>query len=66
VPCITLRDVTEWEETIENGFNVLVGSNEEKIYESIKNFEINQKNKELYGKGDASKKIADILEKLKK
>ena len=36
VPCITLRDVTEWEETIENGFNVLVGSDEVKIKESIK------------------------------
>jgi UDP-N-acetylglucosamine 2-epimerase (non-hydrolysing) len=65
VPCITLRDVTEWEETIENGFNVLVGSNEEKINDAIKNFEIKQENKQLYGKGDASKKIADVLAKLK-
>jgi UDP-N-acetylglucosamine 2-epimerase len=30
-PCITLRDETEWDETLENGCNVLTGANEEKI-----------------------------------
>lgn len=65
VPCITLRTITEWKETIENGFNTLVGADPEKIKESIKNFKISQKSVELYGKGDTSKKIVDILIKLK-
>ncbi len=31
VPCITLRDETEWQETLENRCNVLAGANEEEI-----------------------------------
>jgi len=34
VPCITLRDETEWEETLENRCNVLAGCNEERILEA--------------------------------
>jgi len=36
VPCITLRDNTEWVETIETGWNVLVGASKERILEAIK------------------------------
>ncbi len=31
VPCVTLREETEWVETVELGWNALVGSDEEKI-----------------------------------
>jgi UDP-GlcNAc3NAcA epimerase len=31
VPCITTRDETEWIETLENGCNVLTGSDEQSI-----------------------------------
>ena len=31
VPCITLRENTEWIETIEDGWNVLVGANKDNI-----------------------------------
>jgi UDP-GlcNAc3NAcA epimerase len=34
VPCITLRDETEWTETIEAGWNQLVGANEAAIIEA--------------------------------
>jgi UDP-N-acetylglucosamine 2-epimerase (non-hydrolysing) len=35
VPCITLRENTEWIETLHDGWNTLAGSNEEKIISSL-------------------------------
>jgi len=36
VPCITLRDETEWVETVNLGWNRLVGSDVEKILEAVR------------------------------
>jgi UDP-GlcNAc3NAcA epimerase len=63
-PCITLRDETEWVELIENGFNILVGANKEKILESYKNYAslFNQNySLDLYGGGKASSIIIQEL-----
>ncbi|WP_340817838.1 UDP-N-acetylglucosamine 2-epimerase (non-hydrolyzing) [Methanolobus sp. WCC4] len=62
VPCITLRDNTEWIETVEAGSNILVGFNHSKILSAINFFEGDDGDKTIYGKGDASKKICKILE----
>src|SRR5258708_5796548 len=35
VPCVTLREETEWSETVEAGWNVLVGSRWEAILEAV-------------------------------
>ena len=35
VPCITLRDETEWVETVESGWNVLVGVERTRIVEAV-------------------------------
>ena len=37
VPCITLRDETEWVETVRYGWNRLVGADKEKILDAVKN-----------------------------
>ena len=61
-PCITMRDETEWIETVENGWNTIVGSNKEKILDAIINFNPKGEQKMVFGYGNA----ADIIsEKLK-
>ncbi len=64
-PCVTLRKETEWVELVDNGCNVVVGTDPKKIcdeYEKMRakkiNFEL-----DLYGSGKASERIVDILEK---
>ena len=62
VPCITLRENTEWVETVEDGWNILVGTNKEKIIDAINNFNPTGEQRDLFGTGDASIKIVKILE----
>ena len=63
VPCITLRSDTERIETVQDGWNVLVGANKNKILAAIKNFRPKRKQSHPYGNGHAAEKIVKILEK---
>lgn len=61
VPCITLRENTEWVETIEDGWNILVGTDKELILKNI-NFTLDKNKRMLpYGNGNASIKILSAL-----
>lgn len=62
-PCITLRDQTEWVETVEAGGNVLVGADKEKISYMIKNPPRPAEWMELYGDGNTGVSILDAIEK---
>jgi UDP-GlcNAc3NAcA epimerase len=63
-PCITLRETTEWVETLEMKSNVLVGVDEERIAKAVETIKDRNVNWSLkpYGNGDTSKKILDVLE----
>jgi UDP-N-acetylglucosamine 2-epimerase len=62
VPCITLRDETEWVETIEDGWNVLVGADADRIVNAVHAFEPpTGKPSGRFGDGRASEKIVEIL-----
>jgi UDP-N-acetylglucosamine 2-epimerase len=62
VPCVTLRNETEWVETVEAGWNILVGSDKEKILSAVENFEIPTGPRSLiFGNGDAAEKISNQL-----
>ena len=41
VPCITLRNETEWTETVDSGWNQLAGAETQKIVELVKNYPTN-------------------------
>jgi UDP-N-acetylglucosamine 2-epimerase (non-hydrolysing) len=61
VPCITLRDETEWVETVEDGWNVLVGADKDEIIEMANGFMPEGEQRRVFGDGNASKMIATIL-----
>lgn len=61
VPCITIRENTEWVETLEDGWNILVGADYEKIVDAIYEFERAKKKSNVFGEGKASEKIKLLL-----
>jgi UDP-N-acetylglucosamine 2-epimerase (non-hydrolysing) len=61
VPCVTLRTTTEWVETLETGWNRLVGTDPELIAEAVREAGPGPSHPELYGDGHASERIADLL-----
>jgi UDP-GlcNAc3NAcA epimerase len=63
VPCITLRDETEWEETLENRCNVLTGCSEERILEAASTAGKCGPWKSSYGDGDAGSSILEALKR---
>ena len=60
-PCITLRENTEWVETVEDGWNVLAGADKEKIIWAINEFQPVNPQKMVFGDGKAGERIVDIL-----
>jgi UDP-GlcNAc3NAcA epimerase len=62
VPCITLRDETEWVETVETGWNQLVGADEYKIIAAAQGSSMLPKQQvALYGDGSAAEKVLQLM-----
>ncbi len=61
VPCITLREETEWVETVEDGMNVLAGSNKQEIIDITQKFRLKSHSRNYFGDGNTSTKILEIL-----
>jgi UDP-N-acetylglucosamine 2-epimerase len=62
VPCITLRDETEWVETVQTGWNVLAGAQPEQILRAVKELNRPDEHPPLYGDGHASERCVQLLE----
>jgi UDP-GlcNAc3NAcA epimerase len=61
VPCVTLRENTEWVETVETGWNRLAGTDPTAIEQAVADAAPGSTHPPLYGDGHAADLIADVL-----
>jgi UDP-N-acetylglucosamine 2-epimerase (non-hydrolysing) len=62
VPCVTLRENTEWVETVEDGWNVLVGADADRIVaEADAVGDACRRHSARFGDGHAAERIAAII-----
>jgi UDP-N-acetylglucosamine 2-epimerase (non-hydrolysing)/UDP-GlcNAc3NAcA epimerase len=60
VPCLTMRDTTEWTETVDAGWNVLVGLDLEATLAALERTPPSER-PELYGGGRAAQRVCDVV-----
>lgn len=60
-PCITMRDETEWTETVDAGWNVLVGADKRAILAAWHTFAPPESHPPVLGDGQAAMRIAEAL-----
>jgi UDP-GlcNAc3NAcA epimerase len=65
VPCVTMRDETEWVETVQTGWNTLAGADTAQIVAAVAQYRQNPTPSylsDLYGNGRASEEIVAAME----
>jgi UDP-N-acetylglucosamine 2-epimerase (non-hydrolysing)/UDP-GlcNAc3NAcA epimerase len=61
VPCVTLRATTEWVETVDSGWNVLVDLDRDAALAALERPRPAGEQPELYGGGHAAERVRDVL-----
>lgn len=61
IPCVTMRSETEWIETVDTGWNKLVGTDGTKILKAVESFTVPTEHPLLFGDGHASDRILEII-----
>jgi UDP-N-acetylglucosamine 2-epimerase len=62
VPCITLRDETEWTETVAHGWNVLTGADAGRIVHAMRTLVPPASRPSLYGDGHVAARCVALIE----
>ncbi len=61
VPCVTLREETEWTETLEGGWNALAGTDRARIAQLAAHIRPSTPRGDYYGDGQSARSIVDCL-----
>ena len=63
VPCVTLREETEWVETLETGWNALAGADPTRIVDAVRQRakRDHDGSRNVYGNGRTAERIVEIL-----
>jgi UDP-N-acetylglucosamine 2-epimerase len=61
IPCVTLRDTTEWTETVTYGFNTLTGMHPSRVAAALASPSIPDAAPDLYGDGHAAERVAECV-----
>jgi UDP-N-acetylglucosamine 2-epimerase len=64
IPCITMRDETEWLETVDDGWNAIVGADKDEIVQKAHCFHPTKEQNGVFGDGKASEKIMQIFREM--
>lgn len=62
-PCVTLRPETEWAETVNSGWNLLLPVESELFPQAIRAFQVPEQHPDIFGR-DVAKRIGTLLESL--
>ena len=63
IPCVTLREETEWVETVELGWNRLVGTDEQAIVDGAGELVALDEHPDVYGDGHAAEAAVAAIER---
>jgi UDP-N-acetylglucosamine 2-epimerase len=61
VPCVTLRDETEWVETVATGWNHVVGADADRLVATLRELKPPPARPPLYGEGNPVDRICAVL-----
>jgi len=62
VPCVTMREETEWTETVELGWNTLVGADSRRITAAVSSMARPHSRPSVYGDGNAAEQIVEAIQ----
>jgi UDP-N-acetylglucosamine 2-epimerase len=64
VPCVTLRDTTEWTETVSSGWNQIAGASRHSIIDAVSRVHRPDVQTDAYGVNGASARVVQAVELL--